>query len=169
MFLLSISWALAADPHNINVTYTARFDLPATADRVCAMTQICDCSATWSGTGVLTSSSGNKLTFRGTWTLQPSTCNDAFLLWTPSDGAAYHTVQLSPDRSAITEWIAHGRAGDTTRFESDIKSRGQVWLAGMSAALDPASHTAAHFERETGAAGPFPITSEHSLTVTLIP
>ena len=164
--LLSLS-ALAADARTVAVTYTARFDLPAAADQVCGATQICDCQVTWSGTGKLREASGDRLTFEGTWKVTAGACNEAFMLWTPTDGLAFHTVRLSG--STVTEWIAHDQAGDTTRFESDIKSRGQVWLAGMAAQIDPATHTASHFERESGMAGPFKIATEHSLTLTISP
>lgn len=166
---LAVVRALAADPRSLAVTYTARFDLPPDADQVCPMTAICDCKLTWSGTGTLREGSGDRLTFEGTWAVTEGSCNDAFVLWTPSDGTAYHTIRLSADRTTVTEWIAHDKLGDSTRFQSDIKARGQVWLTGMTAVVDGTTGTAVHFERETGDVGPFKLTTEHSLSVTLGP
>lgn len=162
--ILLASSAVAA-PRSVAITYTTRFDLPPTADQVCGATKICDCVVTYAGGGTLREEAGDRLTFEGTWKLSEGACNAAFLLWTPADGTAFHTLRRSAD-GTITEWIAHDRLADTTRFESDIKARGQVWLAPLAASVDPATRTAVHFERETGSAGPFAITSEHSLTVT---
>ena len=146
-----------------------KFDLPPVVDQVCGSTQICDCTATWAGAAKLREASGDRLTFEGTWALTSGSCNDAFMLWAPPDGTAFHSIRLSADKATVTEWVAHERLADSARFETDIKSRGQVWLAGMAAQIDPATHTAVHFERATGDAGPFKITSEHVLTLTLAP
>jgi hypothetical protein len=163
--LTLLAVALAADPKTIEVTYEVKFDLSSQADAVCAMTGICDCDVTWSGRGALVSSEGSTRTYHGTWKVARGSCNDALMLWTPTDGDAYHTVRLSDDGTSILEWIAHDRAGDTTRFADNIKARGQVWLGDFKAPINPGTHTATHQEKDTGDAGGIAIASAHTLTV----
>lgn len=167
MLIALVSWAYAAPPTHLTVTYTVKYDLPPAADQVCGVTQVCDCAVTWSGGGTLVTA--DPPTYKGTWKLTSGACNDAFLLWTPANGVAYHTIRLSPDGQRVVEWIAHASPSDTTRATTDIKAHGQVWVAEMQAAIDPATHVAEHYERDQGMVGPFQLTTEHHLTLRLDP
>lgn len=167
--LLTTALAEAGAPARIAVTYTTRFDLPAMADQVCAQTKICDCSVTYRGEGELVEEAGDRWTYKGSWKKTDGSCNDAFLMWTPADGVAWHTFRVADGGATFTEWIAHGKASATTRVTSNIKASGQVWLADLRASLDPETGAAMHFERETGDAGGIAISSEHRLTIVPTP
>ena len=155
----------AIAPAQVAVRYTVRFDIGS--DAVCAPTQVCDCAVTWEGTGKLVSAEAGSLLYGGTWKQTSGHCHDALTLWTPTDGKAFHTLRLDRAGTAVTEWIAHARDTDTTRFTHDIKARGQVWLSDFAAPIDPKTHIAVHKESAVGEVGGVTIASEHSLRVAL--
>ena len=157
----------AIAPAKVAVRYTVRFDIGS--GEVCAQAQVCDCAVTWEGTGKLVSAQAGSLLYGGTWKQTSGRCHDALTLWTPADGKAFHTLRLDRAGTAVTEWIAHARAEDTTRFTQDIKARGQVWLSDFQAPIDPKTHVAVHNEKATGDAGGVTIASEHSLRVVFTP
>ena len=157
----------AIAPAKVAIRYTVRFDIGR--DDVCAQAQVCDCQVTWEGTGKLLSTPAGSLLYGGTWKQTSGHCHDALTLWTPTDGKAFHTLRLDRAGTAVTEWIAHARAEDTTRFTHDIKARGQVWLSDFTARIDPKTHVAVHKESATGEAAGVTIASEHSLRIAFTP
>ena len=170
--LLTLGQTLELDPPpiapaKVAVRYTVRFDIGR--DEVCASTKVCDCAVTWEGTGKLLSTQAGSLLYGGTWKQTSGRCHDALTLWTPTDGKAFHTLRLDSAGTSVTEWIAHARAEDTTRFTHDIKAQGQVWLADFQAPIDPKTHIAVHSENATGDAGGVTIASEHSLRIVFTP
>ena len=170
--LLMLGQTLELDPPKIApakvaIRYTVRFDIDH--DEVCAQTQVCDCQVTWEGTGKLLSTDGGSLLYGGTWKQTSGHCHDALTLWTPADGKAFHTIRLNAAGTAVTEWIAHARAEDTTRFTQNIKAQGQVWLSEFTAPIDPKTHVAVHTESASGDAGGVTISSEHSLRIAFTP
>jgi hypothetical protein len=154
-------------PSTVAIRYGVRFDIGT--DAICPMTQICDCEVTWEGTGKLVAVQPGALLYEGTWKQTSGHCYDALMLWSPADGKAFHTLRLSADGTAVTEWIAHAHAEDTTRFTQDIKARGQVWLAEFSAPVDPKTHVAHHTESDQSDVGGVTLASEHSLRIVLTP
>ncbi len=167
MLILFSSLATAAPPQTMTVSYQTTFDLGGIADQLCSATGLCDCTVTYEGRGSWVRSSGDRHTFEGTYTKTGGSCHEALMLWVPPTQAAYHTVRVAD--GAVTEWIAHARAGDDQRIQSQIKASGQVWLADFTAALDPATHTAQHVEHDNNTASGIPIASTHRLSVGLHP
>lgn len=157
----------AIAPAKVAIRYSVRFDIDH--DEICAQTQVCDCTVTWDGTGKLLSAQSGSLLYGGTWKQTSGHCHDALTLWTPADGKAFHTIRLNAAGTAVTEWIAHERAEDTTRFTQDIKARGQVWLSEFTAPIDPKTHVAVHKESASGEVAGVTIASEHSLRITFTP
>jgi hypothetical protein len=157
----------AIAPARVAVRYTVRFDIGN--DQVCAQAKVCDCAVTWEGGGKLVSTQAGSLLYGGTWKKTSGHCHDVLTLWTPADGKAFHTLRLDRAGTAVTEWIAHARAEDTTRFTTDIKAQGQVWLSEFSAPIDPKTHVAVHKETATGDAGGVTVASEHSLRIVFTP
>jgi hypothetical protein len=154
-------------PAKVAIRYTVRFDIDH--DEICAQTQVCDCTVTWDGTGKLLSTAGGSLLYGGTWKQTSGHCHDALMLWTPADGKAFHTIRLNSAGTAVTEWIAHERAEDTTRFTHDIKARGQVWLSEFTAPIEPKTHVAVHTESASGEVAGVAIASEHSIRIAFTP
>lgn len=172
LVLLALGQTLELDPPaiapaKVAIRYTVRFDIGR--DDICAQTQVCDCTVTWEGTGKLVSTPAGSLLYGGTWKQTSGHCHDALTLWTPADGKAFHTLRLDATGTSVTEWIAHARAEDTTRFTHDIKARGQVWLSEFAAPIDPKTHVAVHKESATGDVAGVTIASEHSLRVAFPP
>jgi hypothetical protein len=170
--LLALGQTLELDPPaiapaKVAIRYTVRFDIDN--DSVCAQAQVCDCAVTWEGTGKLLSAQAGSLLYEGTWKQTSGHCHDALTLWTPADGKAFHTIRLNSAGTAVTEWIAHARAEDTTRFTTNIKAQGQVWLSEFTAPIDPKTHIAVHTESAKGDAGGVGIASEHSLRIVFTP
>jgi hypothetical protein len=163
--LTALAGPTAPPPSTLEVAYTVSYDLPAMADRLCAMSGMCDCTVTYVGKGALVEHKGDRLTFEGTWTEAEGTCDDGFKTWVPADGKAFHTLRLSEDGAEVTEWIAHADRAATDRVTTDIKANGQVWLAGMHAALTGGAAT--HSEQETGQASSLQITTAHTLKLLL--
>jgi hypothetical protein len=154
-------------PSQVAIRYGVRFDIGN--DALCGMTEICDCEVTWEGGGRLRSVQPGALLYEGTWKQTGGRCHDALMLWSPVDGKAFHTIRLTSDGSAVTEWIAHARAEDTTRFTQDIKARGQVWVADFTAALDPKTHVATHAESDQQDVAGVTLASRHSLRIVFTP
>lgn len=130
--LLALALAHAA-PEGVRITYTARFDLNATGDQLCAITKLCDCTATWTGEGSAPVVDGSRVTWKGTWALSQSSCHDSFLIWTPADGTAWHTLRLSADGARVDEWVVHGTAANHTKLSTGIKAGKQFWIDGLGA------------------------------------
>lgn len=157
--------AAASPPQAVTVTYQTRFDLGGSADQLCGVTGLCDCTVTYEGKGTFVRSTGDRHTFQGTYRRTSGSCHDILTLWTPPDQAAYHTIRLVDGQ--LTEWIAHANAASIEPVRSNIKASGQVWLSDFTAAIDAASHTALHVETDSGNAAGIPIQSTHTLTVVL--
>ena len=152
---------------SVSVHYDVTFDLGDLADKTCNFTGVCDCRAAYDGTGQVVGVDGDRVTFKGTWTLTEGSCHDTFLFWNAGkDGTSYHTVRFSKDRTQIVEWVAHADVEKKDRLTSDIKAGQQVWLADMTAGWDPSTRTATHAESETQQASGLAIASTHNLTLT---
>lgn len=152
---------------SVDITYDVSFDLGDLADKTCRFTGVCDCEAAYRGKGEVVGVDGDRVTFKGTWTLTEGTCHDTFVFWTAgNEGTSYHTVRFSSDRTQITEWVAHGDPAKKDRLSKDIRAGMQVWLADMTATWDATTRTATHTESETQEVSGLPITSTHKLTLS---
>jgi hypothetical protein len=154
--------AAAAPPQQVEVRYTVTFDLGSMGDQACPITKICDCTLTYAGKGTLAKTTGSTHVYEGTWAHTDGSCTDAFMLWSPGDGKAFHHVTLDGD--TVTEWMVSKGASDSRR-SSGMKQAGQFWITGMKA--DARSGKATHTESESSSAGGIALTTEHVLQLTL--
>jgi len=150
----------------VSVHYTARFDLDSMGDQLCGVTGLCDCTATYLGSGKLLEKTGQRLTYLGQWTLKESDCASHLLTWVPSEGAAHHTLLWDATGQKVTEWVVHQQAADHKRFADNIKQRGQFWLSDMAAPLDRKRRVIEHRETENGRMDVISVVSLHHLTLT---
>jgi len=168
LFLLSLltttPHAWAAPPQSIEVDYTLKYDLDATGDQLCPITQICDCSASYKGTGKQVEVEGNRFTFEGTWTVRKSDCDDNLSIWVPADGKAFHTVRRDAEGKVLLEWLTHQSRSQTTRLQSGMKAAGQYWVADINAVWNGEAQTVTHSEKENGSMTIFKVITHHELT-----
>lgn len=139
--------AALANPTSVKLDYRVTFDLDAQGDRMCKLAGICDCSTVYVGEGKLVPSTPGHLTFQGTFAVRENTCNDAFAIWVPADGRAFHTFTVG---SMLTEWLVH-RDAQATKRTSAIKENGQFWIDGWTQAWPV--KTASMTQTETGDLG----------------
>jgi hypothetical protein len=152
---------------SIEVAYEVVFDLGQLADMTCATTQICDCTASYTGTGTAVAVQGDRVTFEGRWTVAESSCNDMFLLWTGGQAAtSYHTVRFDPGHDQVLEWVAHAHKDKPDRLTEGIKAGKQAWLADMALVWDGATRTLSHTESESDSSSGIPIATKHTLTLS---
>lgn len=154
----------------VSVIYTANFDLIGGLAEIACKTGLCDCEAVYQGTGTLHASKDQSYTFRGTFTQTSGECHESITFWSPEDGKSYHTLHFNEDESALTDWVAHKKSTDKTPFsvEKGIKENGQCFIAEMNAVLG-ADGSITHTESDTGKAGPFTLTSTHTVKITIAP
>jgi hypothetical protein len=130
------------------------------------------CEGTYEGSGKVVSATSDRITFRGTWTTDSSSCLSkkgesvgTSVLWVPDDKKAFHTVRLTDDKTAIEEWIVHGEEADQERFSSNMQAQKQYWineLAGL-----PIDHAFTFTLTEPLAFGRGE--TQHSLSLTFTP
>lgn len=162
--LLLPAIATAEPPQQVEVVYSVTFDLGQMGDTACQITGICDCSLTYQGGGTLARSSGSTHVFEGTWKHTEGSCTDAFMLWAPSDGVAFHHLVLDGD--TVKEWMVSKGASDARR-SSGMKAAGQFWITGMAADIDGSTGKATHRETESSQAGGISITTKHELKLSM--
>lgn len=121
-FLSSLAFA---NPQSVELNYSVTFDLDATGDKLCGMTKVCDCNALYVGTGTLVEAQGNRLTYAGSWTVAKSDCNDAFALWVPADGKAFHSFTVG---TKLSEWVVHGEKSNHAKRKTAIQQNAQFWI-----------------------------------------
>jgi hypothetical protein len=126
LLVLALSPALADSPKSIAITYTARFEMDDTGDRLCGMTGLCDCQTVYTGTGTLHEQGESRLTFTGTWKTTSNTCGDQLTVWVPPDGKAFHTLRWSD--GTLQEWVVHRDAAQHQRLTQGMKASGQYWI-----------------------------------------
>jgi len=161
--LLAALPALADGPAQVDVVYEVSFDLGDMGDKACKITGICDCTLTYRGSGTLARTDGATRVFEGTWKHADGQCTDAFMLWAPGDGVAYH--HLTFDGDTVREWMVSKGSSDTRRT-SGMKAAGQFWITGMSATPD-SKGVATHTEKESSQAGGIALTTQHRLQLTV--
>jgi len=130
------------------------------------------CVGRYTGSGKVTSAEPERITFKGTWTSDKNTCLaekaasvGSPALWEPDDKKAFHTVRLTPDRTAIEEWIVHGREEDQERFRSNIQAQQQYWINELGGV--PEDHLMTYALTETFAHGSGQ--TVHNLTLRFTP
>jgi hypothetical protein len=161
---------IASQAKSVSITYTANFDLIGGLAEIACKTGLCDCEAVYQGAGTLHSSKDHTYTFRGAFTQTSGECHESITFWSPEDGKSYHTLHFNEDESALTDWVAHKKLVDKRPFsaEEGIKENGQCFIAEMNAVLD-ADGSTTHTESDTGKAGPFTLTSTHTVKITMAP
>jgi hypothetical protein len=155
--------AASAHPPTLSVSYTVAFDLDEMGDKLCALTKLCDCTSTYTGTGKLVTKEGDRATYEGTWTRTANTCADALLIWTPPDGKAFHTIRTADGKA--TEWIVHGDATNHTKRTADIKASGQFWIDALEQPWPAERATIRQQDGTTLAAG-IQLSTQHTLELS---
>jgi hypothetical protein len=161
---------MASQAKSVSITYTANFDLIGGLAEIACKTGLCDCEAVYQGTGALHSNKDHTYTFRGTFKQTSGECHESITFWSPEDGKSYHTLHFNEDETALTDWVAHKKSADKRPFsvEQGIKENGQCFIAQMNAVLG-ADGSITHTESDTGKAGPFTLTSTHTVKITIAP
>lgn len=124
------------------------------------------CQTTFQGSGASPKVVGDAITFEGTWKIVADSCQGK-TVWAPEDGTAFHTLRLGKGGKSVDEWIVHDKAGDSTRFLSDISARGQFWINELAATPDGSGAFRYSTSEEQGMF-PLKITIEHTLEVKLL-
>ncbi len=135
-------------PKNVEITYTARFEMDDTGDRLCGMTGLCDCQTVYKGAGTLHEKGDDRLTFSGTWSVEENSCGGKLTVWTPRDGKAFHTLRWSD--GTLQEWVVHKSAAQHQRLESNMKKSGQYWINELEKPFDGASKASLSIHQEDG-------------------
>lgn len=156
--LLLVLPALAAKPVDLTAWSTI------TVDYTMKTTGTMSCQTVYRGTGSDPVVNQDHVTFRGTWEVVSDTCQGN-TVFAPADKVAHHTLRLEKGGKAVEEWVVHANAADHTRFESDIKARGQYWINELAAV--PAAGVFTWKGTETQGMFPLNITIDHDLTVKL--
>ncbi len=121
-----------AAPPTIHVVYTVRFDLDETGDRLCPITKLCDCTATYEGSGVLVEEEDDRLTFRGSWRRRSDSCAEPLQIWSAGEATAWHTLRHR--EGTLTEWVVHGDPGQHRKRQQQIRANQQFWMDALGAA-----------------------------------
>ena len=117
-------------PDTVEITYTARFEMDDTGDRLCSMTGLCDCQTVYAGSGRLHERGDDRVTFSGTWSIQENSCGGKLTVWVPRDGNAFHTLRWAD--GALVEWVVHRDAAQHQRLTQNMKKSGQYWINGLA-------------------------------------
>lgn len=126
---------LIDDVTTLDVALDLDLNLDDTA-LTCLLFGACSCTASYEATGTMPVRNGQQLTFQGTWAQTASTCSsliDTFL-WTPANGAAYHTFLFNGFSTGIDTWVVHEDAADTAPVSNDfasLASAGQFAVEGL--------------------------------------
>lgn len=123
------------------------------------------CATTFRGVGIDPVVDGGRITFTGTWEIVKDSCQGN-TVWGGAPGeTAHHTLRLDAKGKGFEEWVVHKNAADHTRFESNIKARGQYWINELGVAAGDGFHYTA-----TETQGMFPLSLEitHDLKVDLL-
>lgn len=161
--LILLSSALAG-PTQVQITYTATFDLDATGDQICPLTGFCDCASTYLGTGMLQTEEGDRMTFYGTWKASQNTCGKELTIWVPADGKAFHTLRHGG--GSLSEWVVHADASKHQRLLSGMKTSGQFWMNEIDLSW-PGTTFAVKQSDGTTLAGGIKLQASHDLQITL--
>lgn len=159
--MLLLLAAAHASPQTVHVSYTVRWDVDATGDRICSFTKLCDCTSTYVGEGTLKERTAERLTFEGTWARTANDCSDPLTVWTPGGvGRAFHTVRLSDGR--VDAWVVHGEPTRHEPLKTDIKQGGQFWMDELGSSW-PTAHLVSDQTDGTSLAGGIRIDARHHL------
>lgn len=100
-----------------------------------------DCEAVYRGGGLLFFADGERVTYRGAWELESSTCPPVGRPWSPGASLndreiwrpspvspdAFHTFRVNPDNTRVVEWVTHANRKQGTPL-ADALSHHQYWL-----------------------------------------
>ncbi len=159
---------LFAALETIDVRLSVSFDLDDLGDSLCALSTVCDCTVTYTGTGTFLEGEGPRGTWEGTWERESTDCSAvsgfATVVWNrPQNSAAYHTVRWSDDGSEVEEWIVHRDADDIDPFTTDQNQQGQFWMSALGLGFVESSPVVHYEEVQVGAAQLLQITNEFIL------
>lgn len=131
---------------SFSMTYLLTFafdDLSQTLCKQYLHTDNCNCSAVYTGNGVLVEAANQRNTYEGEWTVAASNCavlddsrpqtvdvnfNDG-AIWRPMKNThAYHTFHFKSDKSGIIDWITHADLSATERVAVDPMGSEQYWI-----------------------------------------
>jgi hypothetical protein len=138
--------------NTVSVQFSIAFDLDQLGDNLCPVMQICDCVATYSGTGTFLEGEGTRATFVGDWRLDDSDCTAVSqfntIVWNrPANPAAHHTFEWSDDGSQVITWIVHRDADKTSPLDPPSSNQ-QWWMDRMDAPC--AAKSFGHVETDRG-------------------
>jgi hypothetical protein len=159
---------------SFSVTFVRTYDFNEFGDSLCALSPgVCDCVATYVGTGFSGESAGSTAHFLGTWALDAAntTCQDfatpsgqdnlAKQVWyDDSDPDVYMTLRFSRDGNRLDQWVVHNfeTADFPVSEDEGIRDSAQFWMACMDV---PFSATLPYQESVT-----VPLSDGVELTVT---
>ncbi len=152
---------------SFSMTYMVTFDFDNFGDTICNQyfhSSNCNCSAVYSGHGVLIEAENQRNTYEGEWKLEASNClvlddmrvettdptfNDGSI-WSPKTTTdAYHTFHFKSDKTGIIDWITHSDLSATDRVTTNIMEAEQYWIRATEPhALDEVTWTLHYHERE---------------------
>jgi hypothetical protein len=122
-----------AEITSFSATYEVAFDMDATGDRMCPMTHICDCSASYTASGTKIAEDATTVTFQGAFTAGETECYPGFSFWTGGDGKAFHTLTFD-DNGVVSMWVVHGSRENSAKRTEGIKASGQYWIDDLALA-----------------------------------
>lgn len=159
------------DQQQVTVEYKLAFDMDERGDAACKLTQLCDCTARYTGGGKQVRRGENFITFKGTWKNEESTCSDSFEPWAPAEETAFHTLRWDAGTKKLTEWIVHANQDKNERLESGIKEGEQYWISemGVETTLNPETLTLTYVEKTEEKVSVLSVDTSHELTLRFKP
>jgi len=112
---------------SFSVSYDVSFDMDGTGDKMCLITKICDCKASYTASGTKIAEDAGTVTFEGSFTAGETECYPGFAFWTASDGTAFHTLSFDDD-GVIDTWVVHGERDNSAKLPEGIKAGRQYWI-----------------------------------------